>query len=89
MLLQKERLYEKALWRLQRPDNENNQLLKKEITPLTDEETEFYEKQKVCHICKKEFSTDKNDRNKNYAMKSEIIVITKKNLEELFIIFAI
>ena len=29
---------------------------------LTDEETEFYENQKVCHICKKEFSTDKNDK---------------------------
>ena len=26
---------------------------KKEMIPLTDEETEFYEKQKVCHICKK------------------------------------
>ena len=34
---------------------------KKEMIPLTDEETESYEKQKVCHICKKEFSTDKND----------------------------
>ena len=36
---------------------------KKEMIPLTDEETEFCEKQKVCHICKKEFSTDKNDEN--------------------------
>ena len=36
---------------------------KKEIIPLTDEETKFYEKQKVCYICKKEFSTDKNDKN--------------------------
>ena len=35
---------------------------KKEMIPLTDEETEFYENQKVCHIWKKEFSTDKNDR---------------------------
>ena len=26
---------------------------KKEMIPLTDEETEFYEKQKVCHIYKK------------------------------------
>ena len=24
---------------------------------------EFYEKQKVCHICKKKFSSDKNDEN--------------------------
>ena len=35
---------------------------KKEMIPLTDEETEFYEIQKVCYICKKEFSTDKNDK---------------------------
>ena len=32
------------------------------MIPLTDEETEFQENQKVCHICKKEFSTDKNDK---------------------------
>ena len=36
---------------------------KKEMIPLTDKETESYEKKKVCHICKKEFSTDKNDEN--------------------------
>ena len=35
---------------------------KKEMTPLTDEETEFYENQKFCHICKKKFSTNKNDK---------------------------
>ena len=34
------------------------------MIPLTDEETEFYENQKVCHICKKKFSTD--DDNKKY-----------------------
>ena len=32
---------------------------KKEMIPLTNEETEFYEKQKFCNICKKEFSTGK------------------------------
>ena len=63
---------------------------KKEMMPLTDEETKSYEKQKVCHICKKEFSTDKSDKmNSNYTAKSEIIVITPENLEELFIVFAI
>ena len=36
---------------------------KKEMILVTDEGTEFYEKQKVCHICKKEFGTDKNDEN--------------------------
>ena len=32
---------------------------KKEMIPLTNEEKESYEKQKVCYICKKEFSTGK------------------------------
>ena len=32
----------------------------KEMILLTDKETKSYEKQKVCHICKKEFCTDKN-----------------------------
>ena len=38
------------------------------MIPLTDEENESYEKQKVCYICKKEFDTDEfvtdgNDKN--------------------------
>ena len=33
------------------------------MIPLTDQETEFYGNQKVCHICKKEFSTNKNGKN--------------------------
>ena len=33
------------------------------MIPLTDEEIKSYEKQKVCHICKREFSSDKNDKN--------------------------
>ena len=37
---------------------------KKEIIPLTDEENKSYKKQKVSYICKKEFSTD--DDNKKY-----------------------
>ena len=31
------------------------------MIPLTDEETKSYEKQKVCYICKKEFSTNDDD----------------------------
>ena len=31
------------------------------MTPLTDEKIKFYKRQKVCHICKKEFSYDEND----------------------------
>ena len=37
---------------------------KKEMIPLTDEENKSYKKQKVCYMCKKEFSTD--DDNKKY-----------------------
>ena len=56
---------------------------KKEIIPLTDEEKESCEKQNICYICAKEFSTDKN------IVKSEIIVITQENSEELLIVFAV
>ena len=35
---------------------------KKEMIPLTYEEKELYEMQKFCYICKKIFSTDKNDK---------------------------
>ena len=34
---------------------------KKKVIPLTDEENEFYEEQKVSNICKKGFSID-NDK---------------------------
>ena len=54
-----------------------------EMIPLTIEETESCKKQKVYHIWKKEFSTDKKYR------KSEITVITQENLEQLLIIIAI
>ena len=37
--------------------------MKRKMILLTDKETESYEKQKVCYICEKEFSTDKNDKN--------------------------
>ena len=36
----------------------------KELIPLTDEENKFYEEQKECHICKKEFCYDKNEGSK-------------------------
>ena len=47
----------KRLW------NEKNNYEEKEMIPLTDKENKSYEKQKVCYICKKEFSTDENDKN--------------------------
>ena len=36
----------------------------KEMIALTDDEYKSYEKQKECHICKKEFCTNKNEQNK-------------------------
>ena len=60
------------------------------MIPLKDKEEEFYEKQEVCHICKKEFFYSKNEeKNLNYTKKSEIIAITLENLEEQLIVFAI
>ena len=35
----------------------------KNMIQLTNEETKSYEEQRVCHICKKEFITDKSDKN--------------------------
>ena len=35
----------------------------KEMTPLTDKENGPYKMQKVCYICNKVFSADKNDKN--------------------------
>ena len=37
---------------------------KKEMIPLTNEEKKFYENQKICYICEKEFGKDKNKNNK-------------------------
>ena len=34
----------------------------KQMIPLTDEEIRSYERQRVCHICKKEFSIDENEK---------------------------
>ena len=34
---------------------------KKKIIPLTNEEKEFHEKQKICYICKKEFCTNEKE----------------------------
>ena len=59
---------------------------KKEMIPITNEENKSYKKQKVCYICKKEFSTD--DDNKKYH-KVRDHFITMKNLEDPLIIFAI
>ena len=60
------------------------------MIPLTDEEIGFYEKQNVCHICKKEFCYDRNEKNKfKLYQKLEIIVIIQDNLEKLLMAFVI
>ena len=35
---------------------------KKEMIPLNDEEDKSYEKQKLCHMCKKMFCNDENEK---------------------------
>ena len=44
---------------------------KKEMIPLTDEEKESYENQEICHICEKEFCTDKNNK-KEFKLKQKV-----------------
>ena len=36
--------------------------MKKEVIPLTSEERKLHRKQKICYICKKEFSTDVDNK---------------------------
>ena len=61
-----------------------------EMTTLTSNEVTLYASQKVCHICKGGFCYDKNKKEEfKLYQKSEIIVITLENLEELLIVFAI
>ena len=58
---------------------------KKETILLTNEE-KIHREQKVCYICTKVFSTDNYNKK---IIKSEIIVVTQENIEELLVIFAI
>ena len=44
---------------------------KKEMLMLTDEGNKFYEEQKVCHICKKQFSDDDDDDDDDDNKKCE------------------
>ena len=34
------------------------------MIPLTDDENKYYEKRKYCHICKRKFWTNENEKNK-------------------------
>ena len=56
------------------------------MIPLTKKEEKMHNKQNKCYIYKKRLSTDDNNKN---IIKSEIIVITLENIEELLMIFVI
>ena len=43
----------------------------KEMTTLTDKEIKFYEKQKVCHICKGYFCTNENNE-KEFKLRHKV-----------------
>ena len=59
------------------------------MIPLTNKEIKSYEKQKYVIYAKKSFVMIKiRKANMPFIIKSEIIVITPGNLEELLIIFA-
>ena len=62
----------------------------KDMIPLTDEEIEFYEKQKYVTYLKKSFVIIKMKKiNLNYIKKLEIIATIQENLEDLLIAFVI
>ena len=42
------------------------------MIPLTDEENESYEKQKVCYVCKREFNTDEFNTDENHKNEFNI-----------------
>ena len=57
----------------------------KEIIPLTKKEEKKHNKQEVCHICKKGFRTDDNNKN---VIRLEIIVNILENIKVLLMIFS-
>ena len=65
-------------------------LKEKEMIPLTSEENEYYEMEKLCQICKNNLVLIKIiKKHSNYTIKLEIIVITLEKLEELLKVFVI
>ena len=55
---------------------------KLKIIPITNEESSLHHKQKVCYICKKEFSADDNNFYKN---RDHVIIL--ENIEVRLIVF--
>ena len=65
---------------------------KKEMTPLTKKEEEKHNKQKVCHICRKEFNTDKVKDHCHYTGKyrgvaHDICNLRYKISKEILVVF--
>ena len=61
-------MHEKLLSRLKRTCKKIINYGKNEMMPLTKEEKDYHNMQKVYHICKKEFSTDYNNK-KHHKVK--------------------
>ena len=60
---------------------------KKKIMPLTDEEKETHENQKICYIYEQEFCMNENNK-KEFKLKQKVRD-HQGNIEELLIVFAI
>ena len=59
---------------------------KKDVIPLGREENNKYNEQKVFHILKGKFCTDKDDKDYINKKRLKIIAIIQENLEELPIV---
>ena len=59
------------------------------MVPITHEENNFYNKQKICYICEENFYIDKDDKDYVNRKRLKIIVIIQENLEERPIVNAI
>ena len=62
---------------------------KKEMIPLTNEEKETHENQKICYICEQEFCTDETKKEFLKMRKVRDNCHTQGNIKELHIVFVI
>ena len=86
LIIIEEKSFEKLLSRLKRACNKNNELWKKRNDTLTKKEEKMHNKKKVCHICKKRFSTVDG---KKKTLKQNTIVIILENTAVLLMTSAI
>ena len=63
--------------------------MKKKKKPLCHKENNFYNEQEVFYICKEKFCMDKDHKDYINTKRLKIIVMIKKNLEELPRIYSI